>query len=203
MITNHVKNNLLLSLGVMVVLAILPMLAYAQSSEEDVFKKNHISLMVSDLTVARVSVDYERIIDEKGHLALHVPLIWVVRDYFAILSSNHQKYSVGLGLNIYPTAQGKFKYFLGPELRYGLFDSYCYINEDTNQSVVITPREKCQKHKIRFLVNNGVVFTPVPQFSVAAVLGLGLESYLCNKDTKNSSRAWSTSTFSVRLGYRF
>ncbi len=203
------RNRFLLPCCLAVVMMVMPLLNHAQTTDKNDFRNNHISLMISDIIIARVSVDYERIIDDEGYLALHMPVSWVVRDYLDVFRDEELKYRVGLGLNIYPTAQGKFKYFLGPELRYSSIDAYRYVHksdntEDRTSMPYGTTQQKVKgMSKMAFLVNNGMIFTPTSHFAVSTVLGLGLQSDFGAKDSNNRSEILPMATFSIRLGYKF
>ncbi len=200
------RNRFLLPCCLAAVMMLMPLLNHAQATDKNDFRNNHISLMISDIIIARVSVDYERVIDDKGYLALHMPVSWVLNDYFTLFNNDQLKYHIGLGLNIYPTAQGKFKYFLGPELRYSALEVYRYVKYDNSRNDIAPgyTRERVKGvFQMAFLINNGMIFTPTLHFAVSTVLGLGLQSEFDTKGANNRNEILPKATFSVRLGYKF
>ncbi len=196
-----------------VLVSIMPWTTKAQSTNNNNWKQHQISFLLSDIVFTRISLDYEQLIDNKGLFSIHIPASVALSPVSAIIDDEEMKFWVGLGLNIYPTGQGKFKYFLGPEMRYSLVD-YTYSDfreyqyEDAQGNIIYEDKEYTKYIKdmssLYFLVNNGLIYTPMPRFSVSSVFGLGIQSRLVDRYKLDyGNNILPAVSFSVRLGYKF
>ena len=57
----------------------------------------------------------------------------------------------------------------------------------------------------RLIINNGISFSPIPNFRLVAALGLGVRNYSIpeSKDEYNNGGFRSTAHFTISMGYRF
>lgn len=186
----------------------------AQSLKQEGFTRHHISLSFFDMLMARYGLDYEYVVDSAGYFSIHVPASYVLRDYSNIFNVRNEeiKFWVGIGMNIYPTGQGKWRYFLGPELRYKFLDCSCYIdeNQEIKEQTDIEPPNPNSIYqvfynqvKLAFYINNGLVYTPTKHFALTLYLGLGMQSYVTKPKVKGYREISSTATFGLRIGYKF
>lgn len=195
------------------IFAIIIMTFPASLQAQETVKRHQIAFMLSDVVFTRISFDYEQILDEKTMFSLHMPVSVALSPLSSIIDAEEMKFWVGVGCNIYPTGQGRFKYFLGPEMRYSLVDyistdfvNMQYVDELGNPMYITKEQERRinDMSSLYFLVNNGVIFTPTSSFAVSAILGLGIQSrLLAQKDLDYGENILPSATFSVRLGYKF
>jgi len=134
-------------------------------------------------------MSYERILNN-GKVGIQIPVSFGYAPHNNV--SNDfviNKFYTGLYFNFYPTGQGKVRYFLGPGIRVGSG----HDNHDNNNN--------SDSFYGKLLINNGVVFSPIQQLSLAAVLSLGIryfpEAGQYNEEVK------TTAAFSFNLSYRF
>lgn len=166
---------------------------YIQKEIEEVsayeFNQNLITYHLFDLVLSNFTMSYERILNN-GKVGIQIPVSFGyathanVGNDFVI-----NKFYTGLYFNFYPTGQGKVRYFLGPGIRVGSG----HDNHDT--------KNNSDSFYGKLLINNGVVFSPIQQLSLAAVLSLGIryfpEAGQYNEEVK------TTAAFSFNLSYRF
>jgi hypothetical protein len=105
-------------------------------------------------------------------------------------------------VNFYPTGQGKWRYFVGPHARVGLgkqTDWVYYYDESGNYLYDDTVED--EGIYTRFFVDNGVMFTPVRNFSISASASVGIRYFpeaVYNEDVIRPD-GW----FAFNIGYRF
>jgi hypothetical protein len=169
------------------------------------FARNLLGYHLFDVVYGDFTLSYERILSS-GTVGIVIPLGFGYAynsDYFNN-NSNWVKnlFYSGIGLNFYPTGQGKWRYFVGPNVRIGygkqsywesLWDEYGnYIgDQETENEGIYT----------KFCVDNGIIFTPVRNLSISAVVGVGVRYF---PDAGYSYDAFlPTGYFSMNLHYRF
>jgi hypothetical protein len=167
------------------------------------FAKNLIGYHLFDVVYGDFTFSYERILSS-GTVGINIPFGFGYAyntDYFTN-SDNWVKnlFYSGLGINFYPTGQGKWRYFLGPNVRVGygkqsywtsMWDEYGnYIGDEEVDSEGIYTK---------FMVDNGIMFTPVRNMGISAVVGVGVRFF---PDSKNSDFL-PTAHFSLNMDYRF
>jgi len=169
------------------------------------FAKNLLGYHLFDVVYGDFTFSYERILSS-GTIGIKIPVgigYAYNTDYFNS-SENWVKNMVysGIGVNFYPTGQGKWRYFLGPNVRVGygkqsywgsLWDEYGnYIGDEEVENEGIYTK---------FFVDNGVMFTPVRNLGVSAVVGVGVRYF---PEASYSYNAFlPTMHFSLNLDYRF
>ena len=166
--------------------------------ETSVENSSRFSIMLSDVLVRRISVEYERVLAD-GNISFHIPFSITVSP-FEDPWSDDLHWWAGMGVKFYPTGQGTVRYFLGPEFRimsvtesggYGYYDSYGdYSQTYADEDYVNTA----------FLINNGVIYSPTDGFFVSVNLGIGFLSR--NPDSYYEALV-PYATPSFRLGFKF
>lgn len=161
----------------------------------DGVNNNLIAYHLADLLINNFTISYERIFNN-GLMGIQIPLSVGYSGYYQELGDFKNIFYTGVNFNIYPTGQGQWRYFLGPGIRLGSgtyeYDTYDYngyhnyINEDL--------------FYLKFHINNGVIFTPIPALSLAASLSLGIR-YVDSKYSDEEVR--TTGAASFNMIYRF
>jgi hypothetical protein len=162
------------------------------------FKKNLINYHLFDLVVNNFKLSYERII-ANGKVGIQIPFAIGYADEYRIsgYDNAHNKFYTGLSVNFYPTGQGGVRYFMGPGIQIGngYFTSYY---ESTGQHV----NDNLNTFIFRFLVNNGIMFTPIEALSISIVGSLGIR-YTDKTPNQDNSDVTTVGAFSTNLSYRF
>ncbi|MBN2236762.1 MAG: hypothetical protein JW729_04335 [Bacteroidales bacterium] len=171
----------------------------AQDDEKSLVEtKNCFSIMLSDVLVRRISLEYERILSD-GKMSINIPFSITVSP-FEDLWSDEVHWWAGMGVKFYPTGQGVVRYYLGPEFRlisvtenqYSYFyDTYYnYYDYTTPVDYINTA----------FIINNGIIYSPTNDFFVSLNMGVGFLSR--NPDSENESLV-PFATPSFRIGLKF
>ena len=107
----------------------------------------------------------------------------------------------GVGINLYPTGQGKWRYFVGPDVRigYGKQSYWTYYYDEYNN--YYEDEETSEGIYTKFFVNNGIIFTPVRNFSLSAVVGVGIRYFPQASYSYNT--VMPSGYFSFNVNYRF
>ncbi len=108
----------------------------------------------------------------------------------------------GIGINFYPTGQGKWKYFMGPQLRMGLGrgSKYYYSYDEYGNYISDTYHER-DTFYAKFFVDNGVMFMPTRNFSISAIASLGVR--FTDLPVVDNSKVNTDGQFSFNIRYRF
>jgi len=157
------------------------------------FTRNIISFHLFDLLYNSVTLSYERILGN-GTVGIRIP---VTVSYGEDDIYNYTRiFGSGIIVNFYPTGQGKWRYFVGPDVQMGVAESswYDYYNSYSQYKT-----ENCLY--TRFLIDNGVSFSPIKNMSVSVLVGLGIR-YLAEGDEYESGFN-TDGQFSFNLSYRF
>jgi hypothetical protein len=169
------------------------------------FAKNRIGYNLFDVVYGDFTFSYERILSS-GTIGIIIPFGFGYAyntDYFTN-SENWVKnlFYSGLGVNFYPTGQGKWRYFLGPNVRvgYGKQDYYNYGGYyDEYGNYIEDTTEDPEGIYTKFIIDNGIMFTPVRNLGISAVVGVGIRFF---PESRNSDFL-PTAHFSFNLDYRF
>lgn len=157
------------------------------------FNRNIIAFHFFDLMLEDVSISYEHIF-KNGKYGIKIPLSvgLIPEDAIYGPGNYHNIFYSGIGFNIYIPGQRPVSYFMGPELHLG----------KGNENISYWGNEKENSFFYgRFLINNGVAFTPVSNFRLMAVMGLGLRNY--NLSHSYNDGVEPAFYFTISLGYRF
>jgi len=166
--------------------------------------KNLITFHFLDFVINNFTISYERIL-ANGKYGIQIPFSFGYSDKTTTIplplptSSVYTNYLVnrfytGIKFNIYPTGQGKVKYFLGPEIRFGngLLHQDTYNYDQQNPYTTSTGY-------IKFFINNGIIFTFASSLSISAVGSIGIQ-HMFNIDTNPTQ---TTGALAINLSYRF
>jgi hypothetical protein len=170
------------------------------------FTKNLMTYHLFDVIYGDFTISYERILSS-GTVGIVIPLgigYAYNSDYYNS-SENWVKNMIysGIGINFYPTGQGKWRYFIGPNVRIGYgkqgyWTSYYY---DENGNYVESGEESNEGIYTKFFVDNGIIFTPVKHFSISSVVGVGIRYF--PEVTESHSAVLPSAYFSINISYRF
>lgn len=164
------------------------------------FKKNFINYHLLDLVVNNFKISYERLFSN-GKIGVQIPFAVGYGDYENISGFDdvHNTFYTGVTLNFYPTGQGKVRYVMGPSIQVGTgyFDDGYY---DYQNDIYIS--DNIDTFILRFLINNGVMFTPIDALSITIVGSLGIR-YTDEKNIWEDQNIKTVGAASVNLSYRF
>lgn len=163
------------------------------------FNRNIVAFHISDLIYQDFTISYEHIF-KNGKLGLKIPLsIGIIHsaNYSDPYVYDNIFYS-GLGLNIYTKGQQIVSYFFGPEFQFG---SGTDMVESWNADTYLEDYKEVTFNYSRFFINNGVTYTPIANFRLSVVLGLGLRDFYI-KDYR-IGQVTPIFYFTVSMGYRF
>lgn len=190
----------------LIVLLILVLSIYsvkAQNEEEKTFGRNNLSIMLADVVLKRVSFEYEHVFGDEGNMSINVPFSVSIGE-FSDIYDDEQQWWGGLGMKLYPTGQGKIRYYFGPEVRVisakeiEYIETYNVYYENYVETVSNSYGGESLIHTA-FLLNNGMIYEPTEHFIFSVNLGLGFIS----RDQKTGDGILPMATPSVRMGIRF
>ncbi|MEZ5195476.1 MAG: hypothetical protein R2764_03485 [Bacteroidales bacterium] len=170
-----------------------------------VYPRNIIAYHIFDMVYPEFTISYEHILNS-GKLGLKVP--FSLGYNYSDGNNGPRNYNsiwyTGVGLNVYLMGQRMASYFIGPEIHVGEgVEYYGYYDEDYygyGQHFNVQKRF----YYTRFIINNGIAFCPIPEFRLAAVLGLGFRYYNIDSEYDYSEDGMkSTAYFTFSMGYRF
>ncbi len=176
---------------------VLPALKAQEEPEEDSFGRNNISLLLSDVILKRVSLEYEHVFGDNGNMSINIPVSVAIAEAEDIYGDEVQWWG-GLGMKLYPTGQGKIRYFVGPEVRVisaKYHSQYIAHYSGWAEDVIVN---ETYIHTA-FLLNNGMIYEPAENFIFSVNLGVGFVA----RDQKTGDGILPMATPSVRLGIRF
>ncbi|PLX02547.1 MAG: hypothetical protein C0595_10345 [Marinilabiliales bacterium] len=160
------------------------------------FKKNLIAYHLADLLINNFTISYERILNN-GKVGIKIPFSLGYDGDYEELGDFQNKFYSGVSINFYPTGQGSWRFFMGPEIRLGQGHVNDYIyNYDTGYGYEVDE----DAFYFKFHINNGVMFSPIPELSLAASVSLGIryvESDLLESKIRTNGAA------SFNMIYRF
>lgn len=169
------------------------------------FARNAIRYHLFDVIYGDFTFSYERILSS-GTIGIVIPVGFGYAynsDYFNNSGSwvKNLIYS-GLGVNIYPTGQGKWRYFVGPNVRIGYGKQSYWMNYwDENGYWLYEDETYSEGIYTKFYVDNGLIFTPVRNFSISTVVSVGVRYF--PQAAYSYDAFLPTASFSVNIGYRF
>jgi len=161
-----------------------------QTSTE--FRRNNISFALSDVILKRVSFQYERIIGDEGKMSITLPFSYAFDDMSEVYQNMYHngnysgefsqmidftEWYVGLGFNMYPTGQGTFRAYFGPEFRIGPAHQYLEVYDVVYDDKIYEPENiKMDYTQISFLLNIGMVYIPTKELIIGLNIGIGAYS---------------------------
>ena len=167
------------------------------------FTRNIIAFHLFDVVFGDIGLSYERILGD-GNISIKVPVafgFYGMNPYETPFEFNNLFYS-GFGLNFYPGGQGRVRYFVGPNLRMGVgrsSDYYYYYDEWGNYYYDEYYEET--SFYMKYLVDNGITVMPTRNFSISAILSLGVRFVFDPPEYQNRVRP--DAQFAINLGLRF
>ena len=163
------------------------------------FKRNIINYHLFDLVVNNFKLSYERILSN-GKVGIQIPFAIGYGDYDNISGFDdvHNTFYTGVSVNFYPTGQGIVRYFMGPGIQVGTgyFEDYYYDHTGNSYN------NNTDTFVFRFLVNNGIIFTPIKALSISLVGSLGIR-YTDKTENNSDNNVKTVGAFSANLSYRF
>ncbi len=165
------------------------------------FARNILSYHLFDLVFNEFTISYERLLKE-GKIGIQIPLSFGYNRSNFYSDNFRSLFYSGATLNFYPTGQGIFKYFMGPQLILGYGEEQDYVDYFDDQGNYIgTENLTTQSFYGKFFVNNGIIFTPIKNLSISTYLSLGIR-YL-NKSPQDNDVVKTDAHYSINLSYRF
>ena len=175
-----------------------------KKSNNAIFGDNLITFHFLDFVINSFTFSYERIIGN-GKYGIVIPFSFGYSDKTTtipsplLLDSDYtnnfvNQFYTGITFNIYPTGQGKVKYFLGPSIRFG----NGHLHEDFNSYGQYNP-PPIKTGYLKFLINNGIVATFASTFSVSVIGSIGIQHMY----KIATSPTQTTGALSLNLSLRF
>lgn len=165
------------------------------------YGRNILSYHLFDFVYQDFSMSYE-LISKNGKLGYKIPVAigFGNTDREGPRLFTNTFYS-GFGLNAYIFGQKKVSYFMGPEIHIGIGkDDYYYYDWEYSGTGYDETLEFVYG---RLLINNGIAFSPIHNFRLAAVMGLGVRYYDTGKEYYDDDGFRSTAYFTFSMGLRF
>lgn len=167
---------------------------------------NLVTLEMISLILNEVDFSYERIL-KSGFVGIEVPFyvgMGKVEDENYLREYN-TTFKTGVDLNLYPTGQGRVKYFVGPGFRFGtVYNTYSTF---TPNPVTLGPSVSEYKFQdfryFGFQINNGVLFQPTQTFAISFQLALGIRRLTPQEGPATRVRVDNYGGLQVNLGIRF
>jgi hypothetical protein len=167
------------------------------------FASNIMAFHLFDLVFGDFAVSYERII-AGGRAGIKIPLafgFYGYRPYDTPFNFNNLFYS-GFGMNFYPTGQGRVRYFVGPQFRFGVGRSGDYYYYEDEYGIYYQDEYyETTSLYLKYLVDNGIMIMPVRNFSISAIFSLGVR-FIPNAPS-NINSIQPDAQFAINLGLRF
>ena len=160
---------------------------------------NRLSMDVFDLTAnADISLDYERVMNAKGKLALLISASYSINKNRRIEYDFQKLYDVGAGLMYYPVGHWKWKYFTGVRLIVGksAYSNYFSVR-NSNDYTYLYVNENYLYGKA--YIDNGLLLSQQGAYYFSAVVSFGT-SYLFHVMIAGIERSV---TLSLNVGLRF
>lgn len=167
------------------------------------FARNMFGYHLFDVIYGDFTFSYERILSS-GTVGIKIPIGFGYAynsDYFNS-NENWVKNLIysGIGVNFYPTGQGKWRYFLGPNVRIGYGKQSYWIYWDENGNYY-DEENVSEGIYTKFFVDNGVMFTPVKNFCISTIVGVGVRYFPQASDSYNV--VMPSGYFAIDINYRF
>lgn len=160
---------------------------------------NLIHIHAFDMVYNDLTFSYERLI-KGGKIGLQVPFgIGYNKVVYYGYGDYSNKFYSGLNINLYPTGQGKWSFFVGPSIRYGMGKSKFYSWDEIGNSTEVIKSFYYGK----LFVNLGIMYSPSQSFSISAIGSLGIKYFNESIDTYIDKGIYSAAHFSINFAYRF
>lgn len=185
---------------------ITPVMAAPKEKEKPFtkdYEKNILAFHLFDVIFGDFAFSYERIVAD-GRLGIKVPVafgFYAFDTYNTPFNFNNIFYT-GMGINFYPTGQGKWRYFVGPNFRVGVGRSgeYMYYYDDLG-NYYYDEYYETDSFYMKYYVDNGVTFMPIRNLSLSAIFSLGVR-FIANP-SYYYNRIQPDGQFAINMGLRF
>ncbi len=169
-----------------------------QELETD-FARNVFAYHLFDLVFGDFALSYERLLPS-GKVGIKVPVAFGFDEYDNWYFNNI--FYSGVGVNFYPTGQGKWRYFMGPQFRIGYSRATDWVDYYDDQGHYWYSEDVYSEGVYaKFLIDNGVQFTPLKNFSVSAIGSIGIRYFPEAAYEEDVVR--TDGQFAINLSYRF
>ncbi|HNS17753.1 MAG TPA: hypothetical protein PKH94_01390 [Bacteroidales bacterium] len=163
------------------------------------FALNVFAYHLFDLIFGDFALSYERLLPS-GTLGIKIPVAFGFDEYDD-WNFNNIFYS-GVGVNFYPTGQGKWKYFMGPQLRIGYSKATDWVDYwDDDGNYWYSAEVISEGIYSKFFIDNGIQFMPLKSFSVSAIGSIGIRYFPEAPWEEDVVR--TDGQFAINLSYRF
>ncbi len=178
-----------------------PRVEKEEPTEQPELGQHLVTYHLFDIVFNDFTLSYEQIF-KGGSMGLEIPIGigFNYNEYYAYGDYSNKFYS-GLGLNFYPTGQGQWRYFVGPSFRLGMARTQIYT-PGTAPNWIGTEYVK-EFFYAKLFVNNGIVYSPVPNLSISAIGSLGIKYFDINIDEYTQKGVYNSGHFAVNMSYRF
>lgn len=164
------------------------------------FAKNIISYHMFDLVFGDFTFSYERLLNN-GMVGFKIPVAMGYYYYSDFGNFNSIIYS-GLGVNFYPTGQGRWRYFVGPQVRAGIGEENEWIEYyDDYGNYLYSDDIENRGFYTQFFIDNGVTFLPVRNFGISVIASIGVRYF--PEAAYDSDALRPDGQFAVNISYRF
>ncbi len=175
--------------------------AYTQELSEAKWGRNMISVNIIELPIANANLGYERLM-RGGLIGIKFNMNYNFdASSDAGITGFKRIFDGGIDLNLYPTGQGRIKYFAGPSLKMGRVGRRYYYSNDINGQPTYDYSNRSNYLGLYF--NNGFILQPNKWLfmGVQGMLGVGLFKSINTRST--NSFAQMDGVFKLNTGYRF
>jgi hypothetical protein len=167
------------------------------------YNRNIMAFHMFDVLFGDIAFSYERIMAD-GKIGLKFPIafgFYGLNPQETPFEFNNLFYS-GMGINFYPTGQGKVRYFVGPNFRVGVgrSDGYTYYYDEYG-NYYYDEYNEITSFYMKYFVDNGVTFMPTRNLSISAVLSVGIR-YVADPG-EYVNHVQPDGQFAINLGLRF
>lgn len=157
-------------------------------------KRNILSINYLHIINGNVHLGYERI-TKSGIAGLKLSVNYNIDDVDSDILAYNRDFTTGIDINLYPTGQGKIKYFLGPSFRVGVVSTdYDYVNNRYIQ-------RQTEFNYFGIFFNNGFNLQATPKLALGFQGALGIGRF-----SRRDGRYTNTELDGIiafNMGYRF
>lgn len=156
--------------------------------------RNIISLNYLNILNGNIHLGYERI-TKNGVAGIKLSVNFNVVDDDAEILAYNRDFTTGLDLNLYPTGQGKIKYFIGPAFRVGV------VSNDYDYTNPFFTRRNIKYNYLGVFFNNGFNVQATPNLTVGFQGALGIGRFSRQDGVATYTEVDGILAFN--MGYRF
>lgn len=154
--------------------------------------RNVISINYLNLLNGNIHMGYERITRD-GMVGLKYSINYNIADVETDILAYLRLFSTGIDVNLYPTGQGRIKYFLGPSFRVGVARDFYYNGAGGPRNV--------DYNYFSIFFNNGFYAQPTKSLYLGMQAGLGMAKFVRRSARENFADLDGVIAFN--MGWRF